>query len=107
MYLLGEALEELLHVRGQVSVQAAEGLQHAPEQLQGQSVEHGQLVKEQRVDGPEGGDITSAHWTQGRYCTGAAASHCKGTPESYNAFPSWLTVCRLCFLFLHITEQNQ
>lgn len=51
-YLLGEALKELLHVGSQVSVQAAEGPRHAPDHLQGQAVELGQLVEEQRVHGP-------------------------------------------------------
>lgn len=35
-------------------MQAAEGPRHAPDHLQGQAVELGQLVEEQRVHGPVG-----------------------------------------------------
>lgn len=61
-HLLGEAVEELLHVGGQVLVEAAEGPQHVPDHLQGQTVEPGKLVEEQRVEGPgRGGGVRGDH----------------------------------------------
>lgn len=50
--LLCEALEQLLHVRGEVLMQTAERPQHAPDHLQSQTVKLRQLVEEQRVHRP-------------------------------------------------------
>lgn len=52
-HLLSECLEELLHVRGQVSVEAAEGPQHSPDHLQSHGVEARQFSQQQSVHGPE------------------------------------------------------
>ena len=54
VHLLSKALEELLHIGGEVQVQGAEGPQHRPHHAQSQAVELGQLIQEQGVDGPGG-----------------------------------------------------
>lgn len=51
-YLLCKALEQLLHVWGEVFMQTAERPQHAPDHLQSQTVKLRKLVEEQRVHRP-------------------------------------------------------